>query len=162
MSHDTETEQRTTLRRIINAAHTAFLVTNSPDKGPHGRPMVTGEVAEAMSAFYFPTDKNSGKVEELASDDRVFLGYVSGNEWASVSGRGSIVSDRAKIKEIWTDLWKNWFEGPDDPKLVLIQVTPELAEYWDSNNRAIVLAKMAYTAVTGQKTKVGDHAKLSL
>lgn len=160
MSH--ETDQRATLRKIITAAHTAFLVTNSSEKGPHGRPMATAQVTESMETFYFATDRHSGKVDELAADDRVFLGYVSGSDWATVTGRGKVIDDRAKAHELWTDLWKNWFDGPDDPKLVLIAVTPELAEYWDSANRAVVLAKMAFTAVTGTKTEVSDHAKLSL
>jgi general stress protein 26 len=160
-SPDADAQQRQTLLKIIKTAHTAFLVTNS-EKGPHGRPMVSAEIGENADVFYFPTDRNSPKVQELAKDDRVFLGYVSGSDWASITGRGRIVDDKAKNREVWTDLWKNWFEGPDDPKMVLIAVTPELGEYWDSANRAVVLAKMAYTAVTGQKTQVSDHAKLSL
>ncbi|MDB5325409.1 MAG: pyridoxamine 5-phosphate oxidase-related FMN-binding protein [Phycisphaerales bacterium] len=161
MSAKTENEQRQTLRRIISTAHTAFLVTNSP-KGPHGRPMATAEVTESMETFYFPTERNSAKVGELAADDHVFLGYVSGSEWATVTGRGKILDDKAKNKELWSSLWKNWFSGPEDPNMVLIAVTPEMAEYWDSASRAIVLAKMAYTAVTGQKTQVSEHAKLAL
>lgn len=161
MSAKSETEQRQTLCRIINTAHTAFLVTSTPI-GPHGRPMATAEVSESMDTFYFPTQRNSPKIEELKADDHVFLGYVSGSEWATVSGRGTIVDDKAKNRELWTSLWKNWFEGPDDPNMVLIAVKPESAEYWDSASRAVVLAKMAFTAVTGKKTEVSEHAKLSL
>ena len=115
-----------------------------------------------MEVLYFPTERTSAKVGELLADDHVFLGYVNGSEWATVTGRGKIVDDKAKNKELWNPLWKNWFTGPDDPNMVLIAVTPELAEYWDSASRAIVLAKMAYTAVTGQKTQIGEHAKLAL
>lgn len=160
-SPKSEADQRAALHKIITVAHTAFLVTNS-EKGPHGRPMATAKVEADMATFYFPTERDSAKLKELAKDDRVFLGYVSGSDWASVSGRGRVVDDKAKNRELWTDLWKNWFDGPDDPKMVLIAVTPELGEYWDSANRAVVLAKMAYTAVTGQKTQVSDHAKLVL
>ena len=63
---------------------------------------------------------------------------------------------------MYTALWKDWFDGPDDPKLVLIAVTPEQAEYWDSHSRVITVAKMAFTAVTGKKTDMGEHAKVSL
>ena len=87
--------QKAALRKIINTAHTAFLVTAS-DKGLHGRPMVTAEASENLDVFYFPTARDSGKVEELAKDDSVFIGYVTGNEWATISGRGKIVDDRAK------------------------------------------------------------------
>ena len=160
-SPKSESDQRAALHKIISAAHTAFLVTTS-EKGPHGRPMVTAQIDAEMRTIYFPTQRDSAKLAELAKDDRVFLGYVSGSDWASITGRGRVVDDKAKNRELWTDLWKNWFDGPDDPKMVLIEVTPELGEYWDSASRAVVLAKMAYTAVTGQKTEVGDHAKLAL
>lgn len=162
MSAKTPTDQRTVLKKIINEAHTAFFVTNSLTAGPHGRPMATAQVTGDLDTIYFATDRDSPKVKEIAADDRVFLGYASGADWASLSGRAKIVDDRAKARELWTDLWKNWFDGPDDPKLTLIAVKPESGEYWDSASRAVVLAKMAVTAVTGVKTEVGDHAKVSL
>ena len=162
MSDKSDAEQRQTLRKIINEAHTAFLVTNNQVNGPHGRPMATAQVTESLDTFWFATDRNSPKIAELKTDDRVFLGYVNGSDWATVTGRGQVVDDRSKSRELWTDLWKNWFDGPDDPKLVLIAVTPTTAEYWDAANRAVVLAKMAFTAVTGKRTDVSDHAKVSL
>lgn len=161
MSASTPTNDVSHLHRIVNAAHTAFLVTNG-SQGPHGRPMATAKVGEELTILYFATERNSAKVKELAADDRVFLGYVSGNDWASISGRGRIVDDKAKNNELWSPLWKNWFTGPEDPNMVLIAVTPETGEYWDADSKVVVAAKMAYTAVTGNKTVVGDHGKVAL
>lgn len=161
MSAENQTDQLKTLHRIVSAAHTAFLVTNS-EKGPHGRPMVTAEVKPDLAVLYFPTERNSAKVTELANDDRVFLGYVTGGEWASISGQGRIVDNKAKNKELWTPLWKNWFSGPDDPNMVLIEVRPVTGEYWDADSKVVVAAKMAYTAVTGKKTEVGEHGKVAI
>ena len=162
MSAEPTEQQRAILRKIVNEAHTAFLVTNSDEKGPHGRPMATAQVEAGLQTFWFASERESGKIAEIRQDDRVFLGYASGADWASITGRGRVVDDKAKNRELWTDLWKNWFDGPEDPNMVLIAVTPEIAEYWDSASRVTVLAKMAYTAVTGQKTQVSDHAKVTI
>ncbi len=163
MENTSPPDQKSQLKKIINDSHTAMMVTHG-NGALHGRPMATAEVKEDLANLWFASQKDSGKVEELQSDDRVFLGYnnTSGSEWATVNGRGRIVTDRAKIKELWSPIWKNWFEGPDDPNLVLIEVEPDSAEYWDSGSKAIQMLKFAMTAVTGKKVDSGEHAKVGL
>ncbi|MGC4033506.1 MAG: pyridoxamine 5'-phosphate oxidase family protein [Tepidisphaeraceae bacterium] len=143
-------------------AQTAFLVTLSSGSAPHGRPMATAQVDDGLETIYFATERNSPKVSEIKTNNRVFLGYTAGNDWASITGLAHIINDREKIQELWTDAWKNWFSGPDDPNLTLIAVSPEIGEYWDAPGRAVVVAKLAYTAVTGKKTELGSHAKVAL
>jgi len=164
MSNPTDAEKRTHLRKIVNAAQTAFFVTHTPEGTLHGRPMATAEVAEDFDALWFSTSRVSGKIHDLRADAKVFLGYSnsSGSEWASVTGRATVINDREKIRELWSPFWKTWFDGPDDPNLVLIKVTPESAEYWDTGSRVIVMAKMAISAVTGKKLEVGENEKIEL
>jgi general stress protein 26 len=164
MSQPTEKEQRKALHKIINGARTAFMVTKTPNGRLHGRPMATAELEENFTSIWFASQRDSGKLEELRADNQVFLGYnnASGSEWATINGRVNVVDDRAKIHELWNPFWKNWFEGPDDPNLVLLEVEPETAEYWDSGSKALIWAKFAITAVTGKKMDEGDHAKLDL
>ena len=159
--HDSAT-QLATLRKIINGAHTAFFVSHTKDGRALGRPMATAELAEGVKELWFATDRTSGKVEELAADNRVFLGYSSASQWASVTGRAVVVDDREKIKALWSPIWKNWFQGPDDPKLTLIRVEPEEAEYWDGGSGIVTMAKLAFTAVTGKTVSPGEHARLKL
>ena len=158
----TATDQKAVIRKIINSAHTAFLVTQSADHGPHGRPMATAEVAEAVEELWFASQRDTLKIDELGDDDRVFLGYTAGTQWATVTGHGRVVDDRTKARELWSDLWKNWFTGPEDPNLVLIQVLTEQAEYWDGGSKIIQLLKFATTVVTGMKTSLGTHANVKL
>ena len=153
---------KSAVRAIINAAHTAFLVTHSPAHGPHGRPMATAEVGEAIEQIWFASQRDSLKVEELEADNRVFLGYTVHTKWATLTGRAKLVDDRAKAHELWSDVWKNWFAGPDDPNLVLIQVIPEQAEYWDGGSKIVQMLKFATTALTGAKTSAGSHASVKL
>ena len=159
-----EKDKIQTLRKILNDTKTAFMVTRSIDGGMDGRPMATVQLDETFDTIWFPTDRNSGKVRELAADSEVCLGYTNatGSEWASVYGRGRLVEDRAKIRELWSPIWKTWFDSPDDPNLALIAVIPESAEYWDSGSSVLQMLKFAVTAVTGKSFSEGENAHVNL
>lgn len=159
-----DAEKKQALAKIINDASAAFLVTRRPGDGLHGRPMATAKVENDLAAVWFSSDRNSPKIEELRADPRVFLGYTNhtGSEWATLSGHASVVDDKAKVKELWSPAWKNWFDGPDDPRIILIKVKPDEAEYWDSGSRMVMLAKMGIAAVTGAKLPDGEHGKVKV
>jgi len=159
-----EHQKREALRKIVNDARTAYFVTHSHGSPLHGRPMANAQVDESFNSIWFGSQRDSGKIAELKDDEHVLLGYVnvSGSEWASINGTARLVDDRAKAKSLWNVFWKNYFEGPDDPNLVLIEVTPHSAEYWDSGSKAIALAKFAAAAVTGKHIEVGEHAAVKL
>jgi general stress protein 26 len=159
MSTHTESAKREKVRELANGIDFAFLVSNTGNGMLHGRPMSTAKVEAGASALYFAADRHSPKIDEIARDPNVFLGYVnsSGSDWLSISGTARAVDDRAKIHELWGAHWKNWFDGPDDPKLILIEVTPSVAEYWDSGSKVIAMAKYTIGAVTGKKMDVGEN-----
>jgi general stress protein 26 len=158
-----QAEQRKTLLSIVKSANTAFFVTEG-DLGLHGRPMANAKVEEDLSTIWFATQRNSGKIAELRQDQKVLLGYSnsSGSEWATINGVASLVNDRAKIKELWSSFWKNWFEGPDDPNILLIRVSPQSAEYWNSGSKTLAMIKFTIAAVTGKKLDEGENQRVSL
>lgn len=59
---------------------------------------------------------------------------------------------------------KTWFTGGvEDPRISVIQVTPERGYYWDTkHNRAVVMAKMAIGALTGQTLDDSIEGTLTL
>jgi general stress protein 26 len=75
-----------------------------------------------------------------------------------------VVLDRKKIEELWNPLLKAWFpEGKDDPKLCLIQVVTEEANYWNSNSGTMgVYFKMLRAIANREKYQEGDVGKLKL
>ena len=162
--HISDGEKRKQLEKIVNDSHTAFFVTHSRGEAMHGRPMANAKVEPGLSAIWFASHKNSGKTVELQEDHEVLLGYTnsSGSEWASVSGTACFVDDRAKVKELWSPIWKNWFDGPDDPNIELIRVSPQFAEYWDNGSKAVALLKFAVGAVTGAKMDSGANERVRL
>ncbi len=160
-----ESENREKLKAIVKGAHTAFMVSGfRSQEGPHGRPMATAGIDEAFTSIWFATARDSGKISELRSDSAVCLGYANstGTEWASVTGVGTIVDDPKKAKELWSPLWKAYFSGPDDPNLILIRISPQSAEYWDSGNFLFSIAKLAFAAATGKTGDVGENEQVHL
>jgi general stress protein 26 len=159
----TEAEKREALMKVVKGAQTAFFVTESGGS-LHGRPMANAEVEKDLRHIWFATRRDSGKIAEIRQDQQVLLGYTNstGSEWASVSGVATLVEDRAKVKELWNAFWKNWFDGPDDPNILLIRVSPNSAEYWDSGSKAITMIKLALAAVTGKRFDEGENERVKL
>ena len=82
----------------------------------------------------------------------------------SVSGEASIVADRAKIDELWSPAMKLFFpEGKDDPKLRLIRVRAESAEYWDGPGTAIGKALyLLVAAVSDDPGAMSDNETMQI
>lgn len=164
MATHTEADQRAAVRDRINDIETAMMTTLSEAGTMHSRPMATAEVTEQWDTLWFATDRHSAKVDELSQDGRVGLTYVddSHKHWVSISGRGRVVNDKAKVKELWRSAWQAWFDGPEDPDLVLIRVEPDIAEYWDSDSRTVAALKLATAAVTGTEQSLGNNEKVQM
>jgi general stress protein 26 len=114
--------------------------------------------------IWFMTHRTSGKMGDLADDTPVTLTFQnSGGNWCvTISGSASVVDSRAKAKELWSAAYKQWFDGPEDPDLVLIAFESVEADYWNGPNALVVAAKMAVAAATGIRTDMGDHGKVSM
>lgn len=128
----------------------------------HGRPMSTiGKPDEGK--VYLLTDKSAAKDDEIAEDPAVYLGYSKGSQHLSLNGTAVVSQDRALVKRIWTPSAQAfWPNGPDDPNIVAIAVTPSSAEYWDGPNGIVAGVKMAFAIATGAKPDMGENAKVAM
>ena len=143
-----------------------FCMLTTIDSGQlRSRPMSTQQ-AEFDGDLWFFTSDDTHKVEEIEKDDRVCVAYSnpSDSTYVSVSGRASVVKDRAKIEELWSPILKAWFpEGLDDPHLCLLKVSAEQAEYWESPSGTVVqILGFVKAIATGQQADWGDNEKLDL
>jgi general stress protein 26 len=129
------------------------------------RPMQTQE-AEFDGTLWFFTSTDTHKTDEIEKDRRVNVSYAAPdlNTYVSVSGMAEIVQDREKIEERWNPIYKTWFpKGLDDPTLVLLRVSVEQAEYWDSSSSTIVqVVGFVKALVTGERADGGDHGRVNL
>lgn len=127
------------------------------------RPMAA-HIARDDNAIYFLADADSAKDEDVARDPHVGLAFADAGsqKFVSVSGRAEVSNDRAKIKELWSTWAKAWWDGPEDPKIRLIKVTPKDAQYWDNPGTVMSYVKMLAATVSSARPTVGDNAKVSL
>lgn len=129
------------------------------------RPMQTQDFDFDGDLWFF-TSSETHKTEEIIKDNRVNVSYAApdDNTYISVSGTASIVKDREKIEELWTPVYKAWFpKGLDDPNLILLKVSVEQAEYWDSSSSAFVqIAGFLKAIATGERAEGGENEKINL
>lgn len=162
---DQSTDSTATLGKMIKGIRIAMMTTATEDGTLRSRPMATQQT-DFDGQLWFFTDSDSGKVFEINHENHVNISYADpgDNRYVSVSGRASVSRDREKIKELWSPIHKAWFpDGPDDPKLTLLKVEVEQAEYWDGPSSTMVqLIGFAKAALTGHRYIPGDHGKFDL
>ncbi len=123
------------LAGFIATNQVAVFTTMTSDGTLHSRPLLTREVDLAGHALWFFVASNFAKAEEMLDGREVGLSYVAPDKagYYSVSGRAQVVHDKAKAAELWTPGVATRFPtSADDPRLVLVRVSVEAVEYWDS------------------------------
>lgn len=127
------------------------------------RPL-SARVAPDEHAVHFLVDVTGHKNEEIEKFPWVSLAWADNSGWKYVviEGKATLSNDRAKIKDLWNDMDRAWWDDENDPSIRLITVTPEDAELWDSPNKLVGTAKMAFAAITGAAPKMGDNANVKL
>ncbi len=170
--HTTPTEHDPEARKkvydLISGIRFAMFGTYDDRGTSHSRPMATIETeGEAEGdALWFFTSAGSRKLTEIAADPRVTLDYAdaSSNDYVSLTGEATELNDRARIAELWAEPLRTWFpDGKDDPAIRLIRVTPDSAEYWDSNSSAMVYAYGYVKArLTGTPPDAGETGRVTL
>jgi general stress protein 26 len=139
---------------MVDDAKTCFFRTDGavgPSRGV--RPMSVREVDEA-GHIWFLSASDSHKNAELAASPAVTLHFqVSAHAgFLELEGRAEVLTDRARIKELWNFMLRTWFtEGEDDPRITAIRFVPERGYYWDNKHgNAVAGAKVAVGAAIGK------------
>lgn len=132
--------------------------------------MVIAEVTDA-AVIWFITSVSSAKVEELSDDARAMVTAQHDASFVCLNGHVELVFDRDRVAELWQPPHHAWFQGPNDPEIVLLRFTPLDAEYWDAKgSRGLRHAfEAARALITGDTPPATDgrqepesHAKLRL
>lgn len=163
MSDDTTEQDRTKkVRDLIKDTRIAMLVSTDPEGRLVSKPMATQDV-EFDGDVWFISERLSEKVRNITNNPQVNVAYASRDSWVSLSGRASVVDDNDKLAELWNTFTGAWLEGgPENPNNVLIKVTAESAEYWDTpGSKVTQVANLIKAKVTG-KTFDGDNETVDL
>lgn len=142
---------------LVNFSN-AMLVTHSGGS-LRARPMAIARL-EADCTVWFITSENTAKAHEIESDTHVHIVCQEDRTaYLSISATASLVKDSAKVREIWKESFKVWFPtGPTAPEIVLIEVKPIEAEFWDNHgfNGIKYLLQTAKAYATGRKPEMDE------
>lgn len=151
------------IKELADAADICLFTTNLTELPLSARPMSRQKIDDDGIMWFF-SDKSSHKNEHIEKDNRVQLFFSNRNssEYLSVFGTAEVIKDAAKAKELWSPIAKTWFnEGPEDPSLTIIKVTPLDGYYWDTKDgKLITLLKIAAGAITGKEIDGSIEGKI--
>jgi general stress protein 26 len=153
-----------TVNQLVQGIRIGLLTTFDRDGHFHTRPVQTLRV-EPKGLLWFFTDWSSPKVAELEHDVRVSLGYANpaNNTYVAIRGTGRLLQDPRKAQELWSMEQRAYYpEGPADPRLALLRVQIEHAEYWIAPGRLSYLVAAAEAAITGEPVGIiGENRKIT-
>lgn len=153
------------LKELAEDARICMFTTFTTQRPMPSRPMALQKV-EDDGTLQFLSATTSEKNHQIQQDDEVQLLFANtgSSEYLNIYGRAKISQDREKIKELWNVYIKAWFQdGPEDPKVSLISVTPESSQYWDTkHNKLVSILKIAASVVTGKTMDDGVEGELKV
>ncbi|MET0726543.1 MAG: pyridoxamine 5'-phosphate oxidase family protein [Leifsonia sp.] len=163
MADQSPTEPR---ERIVELARTipiAMLSTIDQEGHIVSRPMAPREITDTGEIWFF-AERDSRDASEIQMNSSVGVTLTSGSAFVSFAGSAEIVDDSAKAHELWDAVVEAWLpDGPDDAKTILIKVSAESGEYWDSpGGRIATLISFVKSKVTGERFDGGENETVSL
>jgi general stress protein 26 len=159
------------LYKLVDGMEVAMFTTRRPDGFLVSRPMQMQE-RTAGTDMWFMTNWESNKLDELATDPHVNLGFYNSKsrEWVSVSGTAIISQDKDLIAGLYKPDWKAWLGdqggardgGPKDPRIALVLITAHSVTYSKQDRPTpVVLFNIVKGMITGEPPKVADLRELS-
>lgn len=152
------------LEDLTTSIDFAMLATDLKNTPIDAIPMSTKKVDEAGN-IWFLSGADSDHNANIQKDPEAQLFYAkpSDMEFLSVYGLATITKEKAILEDLYGKSDDAWFDGIDDPNLTAIKFAPKTAQYWDAkSNKFVSLLKLAYSAVTGEETDLGETGSLKV
>jgi general stress protein 26 len=147
---------------LINEIPVAMVVTRQ-GQGAHmrARPMAM-RPARKEGAIYFLTDVDAPKAEEVRRDETICLALADNKsqKYVSISGRAEIIDDRTRVNEIWSIYDKAFWPDRNDPRIRILRVTPESAEFWEGAGAIVTAVKLVAAIASGERMNIGENEKV--
>ncbi|MCA1034375.1 MULTISPECIES: pyridoxamine 5'-phosphate oxidase family protein [Bacillus] len=79
--------------------------------------------------LYTATSKETDKTEEIEENPNVhiLIGYDGeglGDAYLEIEGRASVNASEELKEKVWNDHLKPWFDGPNDPNYIVLEIQP--------------------------------------
>jgi general stress protein 26 len=165
MTADTTTEP-TAVQKIAELAKGidfAMLTTVDETGAFVSRPMAQQDT-DFDGNLWFLSSRDSRKVAHISAHPRVGVALTSRDVWISVDGTAEVLEDAHKAAELWSPQMEGWFpQGPQDPSVVVVKVTGESAEYWDTPGGLVAsVLSLVKVKTTGERYQGNDNEVVEL
>ncbi|MBD7965959.1 pyridoxamine 5'-phosphate oxidase family protein [Fictibacillus norfolkensis] len=112
---------------VVDKKQTGVLATVKKNK-PHSRYMT---FFHDELTFYTPTSIETHKADEIQDNPNVhvLVGYDGegyNDPYLEIEGTATIRDDQGLKEKFWNDQMKHYFEGPNDPNYILLEIKPSL------------------------------------
>lgn len=122
-----------TLLKKTQDADVCMFTTTEDDGRLVSRPMAIQDI-EDDHTIWFMTRIDTPAMQEATGGQQVNVAVAEKGFWASISGTATAVQDVERKKAYWSKTTEAFFGDakPEDPEVVLLKVTPQSGQYWDS------------------------------
>jgi general stress protein 26 len=138
------------LRAKIGEHAIAMVTATDRRYMPASRPLLTQHFDDDGVLWFFAASDGSLALG-IETNPRVSVTYSDPAHglYVSLSGYARLVYDPDRIFALWEERVQAWFpQGPLDPRLALLRVGVDHAEYWDEHSsRMIRLLALAHAAL---------------
>lgn len=149
------------LAKLLDDQRVAMLTTSESAGRLSSRPMTPLELDSAGAVWMFTSRKTLAHLFEGMGTRPVNLAFsdTSNSTYISLEGEARLVDDAARRHELWTSMARPYFPGgEDDPDLILLKVSPQRAEIWDSPDSSIVRTLAIAASIAAAKpVGLGEH-----
>jgi len=147
---------------LINEIPVAMVVTHD-GQAMRARPMSV-RPARDQGAIYFLTDVDAPKAEEIRRDETICLALADNKsqKYVSITGRAELINDRIRVNEIWSIYDEAFWRDRNDPRIRILRVIPESAEFWEGTGAIVTAVKLVAAIASGQRINIGDNEKVGL
>ena len=159
-------EAAVTLRALIGERPVAMVTATDRRFMPSSRPLLIQALDDdGVLWFFVPSDGSLAL--DIETNPRVSATYCDSARgvFVSLSGYARLVYDPDRIFALWDAPVEAWFtQAPLDPRLALLRVHIDHAEYWDERSlhriRLLALAQAALHG--GESAPAREHGRLKL
>ncbi|KAB8127487.1 general stress protein [Gracilibacillus oryzae] len=127
---------RKQIENILENSHVGTLATIKQDR-PHSRYMTyTHDGLKLFTA----TSSDTDKVDEIEKNPytHILLGYEGdgfGDAYVEYQGKVKINESEDLKEELWNSYMENWFDGPNDPKYIVLEIEPLAIRLMNKNGQ---------------------------
>ncbi|OMP68034.1 pyridoxamine 5'-phosphate oxidase family protein [Domibacillus epiphyticus] len=88
--------------------------------------------------LYTVTSKDTHKTEDIEQNPytHILLGYEGegfGDSYVEIEGKIIESDDQSMREKVWNPHLEPWFDGPEDPRLLILQINPEQIRLMNKN-----------------------------